>query len=108
MPETHFETFVRAVGACQDRRGVLGDERIEYPPREDYGYDSTPRNAVTFGSMGVDGVHYAILRVDEKIDDHSPVIQIAPMDFSEPYSLLANTFIEYLAVGCDVTRAVMQ
>ena len=58
--------------------------------------------------MGVDGVHYAILRVDEKIDDHSPVIQIAPMDFSEPYSLLADSFIEYLAVGCGITTAEMQ
>ena len=108
MPETHFETFVRAVGNCSDRHGVLGDERLEYPPQEDYGYHATPRNALTFGSMGVDGVHYAILRVDGRIDDYSPVIQIAPMDFSESYSLLADSFIEYVAAGCGVTTAEMQ
>jgi hypothetical protein len=108
MPETHFDTFVRAIGAANDRRGVLGEERLEYPPREDYGYQATPKNALTFGSMGVDCVHYAILRIDGKIDDFSPVVQIAPMDFSEPYSLLANSFLEYLAVGCGVTTAEMQ
>ncbi|WP_145177990.1 hypothetical protein [Gimesia aquarii] len=57
-------------------------------------------NAVVFACMGCDGVHYAILKIDGEIRDHSPVIQIGPMDFDEPYSLLAPTFIEYLAIGC--------
>lgn len=108
MPETHFETFVRAVARTTDRRGILGEERLEYPPREEFGYHATPRNALTFGSMGVDGVHYAILRIEGAVDDFSPIIQISPMDFREPYCLLANSFIEYLAAGCAVTIAEMQ
>lgn len=108
MAESHFDTFVRSIGACRDRWGVLGDEGLVYPPREDYGYDATPRNAVTFGAMGVDGVHYAVLRIGGVIDDNSPVIQVAPMDFSDPYSLLAESFLEYLAVGCGVSITEMQ
>jgi hypothetical protein len=79
-----------------------------YPTREKYGYEATPRNAVTFGAMGVDVVHYAILRVGGVIEDDSPVIQVAPMDFSDPYSLLAESFLEYLAVGCAVPASEMQ
>ena len=65
-------------------------------------YWATPENAVVFACMGCDGVHYAILKIDGEICDDSPVIQIGPMDFDEPYSLLAPTFIEYLAIGCGV------
>lgn len=108
MVETHFEVFVRALKNCRDRRGVLGEERIVYPPSDDYGYGATPRNAVTFGAMGVDGVHYAVLRVKGNIPDDSPVIQIAPMDFSDPYSVLADSFLEYLAIGCGVTGIEME
>jgi len=84
--------------------GVLGDERVEYPPSEETGYWATPKNAVVFGWMGVDGVHYAILKIDGEVRENSPVIQIGPMDFSEPYSLLAHTFADYLAIGCGVGR----
>ncbi|MBS0262425.1 MAG: hypothetical protein JSS02_10785, partial [Planctomycetes bacterium] len=74
---TDFEIFVAAMGrlSISDRRTVLGDENLIYPPNEQLGYESTPRDAVAFGSMGVDGVHYLILKLDGKICDHSPVIQ---------------------------------
>ncbi|MBS0262258.1 MAG: hypothetical protein JSS02_09935, partial [Planctomycetes bacterium] len=72
------------------------------------GYESTPRDAVAFGSMGVDGVHYLILKLDGKICDHSPVIQFSPMDFSSPYSLLGHTFAEYLATACGVDTEEMR
>jgi hypothetical protein len=108
MSESHFDTFVRAVGACQNRGGILGDEGVVYPPRKDYGYEATPRNAMVFGAMGVDGVHYAVLEVDGRIDNDAPVIQIAPMDFSDPYSVLADSFIEYCSHGCGVSRQEMK
>jgi hypothetical protein len=53
--------------------------------------------------MGVDGVHYAILKIDGEIRDDSPVIQVSPFD-SDCYCLLAPTFTDYLAKGCGVSR----
>ncbi len=60
---TYFETFLQAVEATSERDGILGSDYIVYPPNPDYGYDATPRNAVTFAAMGVDGVHYTLLKI---------------------------------------------
>lgn len=104
---THFETFVRAVENAGDRFGVLGDDALIIPPDPDYGYASTPRNAVTFSAMGVDGVHYAILKIDGAVTDESPVIHVSPMDFSQPYAVLGESFLGYLAVACGVSAGEM-
>jgi hypothetical protein len=108
MNTTYFETYLRALDACGDPQGVLGEEWVLHPPHPDYGYESTPRNALTFGTMGVDGVHYAILKVDGVVDDDSPVIQVCPMDFSDLYQVLAESFLTFLAVGCAVSRREME
>lgn len=101
---TDFETFLAAIDRLppSERHTVLGDENIIYPPDEQLGYESAPRDAVAFGSMGVDGVHYLILKLDGEIRDDSPVVHFSPMDFSSPYTLLGHTFAEYLATVCDV------
>lgn len=107
---TCFETFVRAVektAECE-RDGVLGGEYLVFPPNPDYGYEATPRNALTFACMGVDGVHYAILTIDGAVCDESPVIHVSPMDFSEPYAVLGECFVSYLAAACGVTRRAME
>jgi hypothetical protein len=78
MDTTYFASYLRALDACADVQGVLGDEWVIHPPNPDYGYESTPRNSLTFGCMGVDGVHYAILAINGVITDESPVIQILP------------------------------
>jgi hypothetical protein len=105
MDATYFDTFLRAVEntPMRDRRRVLGDDELVFPPNPDYGYEATPRNALTFGAMGVDGVHYAILKIDGKVTDESPVIQIGPMDFSEPYVVLGDCFVAYLAAARGVS-----
>lgn len=105
---TAFESFLKALNNTPSTEGILGDECLEYPPNEQVDYWATPQNAVVFGWMGVDGVHYAILKIDGQILDESPVIQIGPMDFDEPYSLLAPTFMDYLAIGCGVDRDSIQ
>lgn len=99
---TDFETFLAAVGRLSpaERRTVLGDEIVIYPPNEHLEYESTPRDAVAFGCMGVDGVHYLILKVDGEIRDDSPVVYFSPMDFSSPYALLGHSFAQYLATVC--------
>ena len=104
---THFVTYLRALDRCPDWDGVLGEECVIHPPSPDYGYDSTPRNAVTFGCMGVDGVHYAVLALDGIVSDESPVIQVCPMDFDDPYQVLGESFLGFLADGCGVSREAM-
>jgi hypothetical protein len=108
MPTTYFDTFLRAVQNCADKQSILGDELVIFPPSPDYGYDTTPGNALTFGTMGVDGVHYAILTIDGSVCDDSPVVQISPMDFSQPYSVLGDSFLSYLAAAGDVSLAEME
>ena len=108
MDATYFETYLRALDACSGVQGVLGDEWVIHPPNPDYGYESTPRNALTFGCMGVDGVHYAILAIDDGITDESPVIQICPMDFSDLYQAKGDSFLMFLADACGVSRGTME
>jgi hypothetical protein len=101
---TAFDTFLTALSKATNLEGVLGEEYVDYPPTEDVHYATTPLNAVVFGWMGCDGVHYAILKIDGEIRDDSPVIHVSPMDFDSPYALLAPTFTDYLASGCGVSR----
>lgn len=105
---TAFDRFIAALKSDTNHDGVLGDECVEFPPNDTVDYWATPQNAIVFGWMGVDGVHYAILKIDGEVRDDSPVIQIGPMDFEEPYSLLAPTFIDYLAIGCGCSPAVIE
>lgn len=100
--ETYFATFLRAVKRAGDHDGILGSDRVVFPPSPDFGYSTTPRNAVTFADMGCDGVHYAILAIEGVITDESPVIHVSPMDFSDPYAVLGTSFLDYLAVACDI------
>jgi hypothetical protein len=108
MGESYFATYLRALDACPDVQGVLGQDWVIHPPDPDYGYESTPRNALTFGCMGVDGVHYAVLAIDGAVTDESPVIQVCPMDFSDLYQAQADSFLTYLAEGCGVARSEME
>lgn len=108
MPPTWFATFLAAVEETEVRDGILGDDGLVYPPRDEYyGYEATPRNALTFGAMGVDGVHYVILKIEGEVTDESPVIHVSPMDFSAPHAVLGKNFLNYLAAACDVTDRQM-
>ncbi len=100
---TDFEVFLQAIGRLSEeqRDSVLGDECVIYPPVEDLGYESTPKGAVAFGAMGVDGIHYLVLKMDGEVTDRSPVIYFSPMDFSGPYVLLGHSFKQYLALACN-------
>src|SRR5262245_25654998 len=105
MDATYFDTFVRAVEntPLRERLGILGDDYLIFPPDPDYLYEATPGNALTFGNMGVDAVHYAILKIQGEVTDESPVIHVGPMDFSEPYVVLGDCFLSYLAAACGVS-----
>jgi hypothetical protein len=104
---TDFETFQQAIGRLveEQRQSVLRDESVVYPPVGDLGYESTPKGALAFGAMGVDGIHYLILKQDGKVTDSSPVIYFSPMDFSNPYVLLGHSFRQYLALACNTSES---
>lgn len=103
---THFETFTAALARSKDRTGLFGGDEPVFPPTEEFGYDCTPRNAVTFAQMGVDGVHYAVLKLAGVVRNHSPVIRISPMD-DPAVCVVAESFLAYLAEGCGVSRSAM-
>jgi hypothetical protein len=107
MAITHFEIFIRAFAVLDERSRVLDGDNVLCPPSEDYGYQSTPKNALTFASMGVDGVHYAILKRDGVVRDDSPVVHVSPMD-SDDITVLAESFLRYLADGCRVSEEQME
>ncbi len=103
---THFEIFIDSFSKVDPRSRELDGDFVICPPVEDYGYRSTPRNALTFAAMGVDGVHFAILEIDGEISDDSPVVQVSPMD-SDDVLVLAESFLDYLAEGCQVSLTKM-
>ena len=103
-----FWTFIEAVTALSDeqRQVALGGESLCLPPGTDqFDYWCTPKSAIIFACMGVDGVHYAILPGPDGVTEASPVLHISPMDSDEPYSLLGHTFVDYLATGCRCHRS---
>ncbi len=85
----------------------LGGSFVAIPPERNSVYDATPSNALVFCWFGVDGVHYAVLEVPERSLDECPVLQVSPMDFGEEVTVLANSFLEFLADGCAVSEAEM-
>ncbi|KAA1257352.1 hypothetical protein LF1_52010 [Rubripirellula obstinata] len=107
---TDFDAFIAAVESLDgdERFTVMGDECPVIPPDDDFGYEATPKSAMVFGMMGVDGVHYAILKRNGEIRDDSPVIHVSPTDSDSPLSLLAHTFLDYLATACDVDSLKMR
>lgn len=98
MNRTYFDIYLAALSRADDPQGTLGDEWVIHPPDPDYGYDETPQNSLTFGAMGVDGVHYVILTIDGEVRDDSPVVYVSPMD-SDCYHILAADFLTFLAEG---------
>ncbi len=107
MATSHFQTFIDAFAAVEQRSRLLAGDDVLCPPSEDFGYQSTPKNAVTFASMGVDGVHYAILKIDGQVRDDSPVVHVSPMD-SDDVTVMAESFLSFLAEGCGLSAREMQ
>lgn len=102
MTNRYFETFVRAASSYADGPEFLGGDRVLLPPNPDFGYDATPENALTFATMGVDGVHFALLLIDGEVRGDSPVVHVGPMDFSREVLIVAESFLDYLSRGCDL------
>jgi hypothetical protein len=108
MPSSHFSSFLAATRDLPREMRGLGENAIINPPSLDFGYVDTPSNAVTFAHTGVDGVHYALLARDGDVSNDSPVVQVSPMDFGEPVVVVARSFLEFLAIGCDLPEPTVE
>lgn len=104
---TDFQIFIEAFSRLKEEDRRLDEDFILCPPVEDYGYQSTPRNALTFSEMRVDGDHEAILKIDGAIRNDSPVIHVSPMD-PEDVFVVADSFLSYLADACRVDLEEMR
>lgn len=105
MKDTNlFELFTEAFASVEKPSRMLDECLVLCPPVEDFGYESTPVNAVPFLWMGVDGVHCVILKLDGQVRDDSPILDVSPMD-ADDLCVLAPSLKEFLAVGCGVSTA---
>jgi hypothetical protein len=104
---TDFQIFIEAFSRLKEEDRRLDEDFILCPPVEDFGYLSTPKNALTFSEMRVDGDHEAILKIDRVIRNDSPVVHISPMD-SEDVFVVADSFLGFLAEGCRVDLEEMR
>jgi hypothetical protein len=107
VAKTHFQTFIDAYSAINERERELGGDYVLCPPEDDFGYSSTPKNALTFARMGVDGVHWAILKIDGEVKDDSPIVYVSPMD-SHDVTIMAESLLDFLAFGCRVSPSKME
>ena len=104
-PGCTFDLFARATLRAADPSAFWGRDRFLLPPDDsDYrSYGPSPKNALPFLSMCVDGVHWTLLAVDGAVREDSPVIRVSPMDFSDPHAVEAPSFMDWIrpATGPD-------
>jgi hypothetical protein len=66
---------------------------------EHWSYWCTPRNSITFASIGGDGVHYGILDIGDGFTDSSPVVMTVPC-CDTPNTIVGESLIDFFALGC--------
>jgi hypothetical protein len=97
-----FDSFREAMRLANSRSGVLGEDSLVWPFKGTSGYQATPAGSIIFSQMDVDGVHYCYIPTDSTVHPAGSVLQVSPMDFSDPIAVLAHSFEEYLARMCAV------
>jgi hypothetical protein len=78
--------------------GVIG-LFLHDPPRK-AGYDQTPKNSVTFASIGVDGIHFGSITERDKVESRMPIVLTIPMAFDEPNYIVGESLYDFLCLGC--------
>lgn len=68
------------------------------PPTNAYG--GTPLNGVTFGGIGVDGIHFCSMTDSPAVDPMAPVVMCVPMALETPNFIVGETMHEFLCLGC--------
>ena len=63
------------------------------------GYFCTPKNAVTFAGIGVDGIHFCILPDENDLTlENSPVYVISPMMPDHYVEIVAENFYDFISL----------
>ena len=85
----------------QDPRYVFGDVGLFLErPLKRWTYFCTPRNSVTFGSTGGDGVHFGFLQLPAS-PHIAPIVMTVPMSDNRNI-VVAESLEEFLNLGCHV------
>jgi hypothetical protein len=90
-----------------DLQKVLGDPNQFYQGLkfylilENFRYFNTPSDVVTFGNIGLDGIHYGFLTDYGSVIDLevAPIVCVSPMDFERPTRVVAKNLCEFLRVN---------
>lgn len=70
------------------------------------GYYCTPKNAVTFASLGVDGIHFCIIPDENDLTlESSPVYVVSPMDFGNHVNIIARNFYDFISLVIETKDA---
>ena len=70
---------------------------------EKFRYFNTPIDVITFGNIGVDGIHYGFLTDFGTVKDLevAPIVCVSPMEFDRPTRIVARNLREFLAVNLN-------
>jgi len=70
------------------------------------GYLCTPVNAVTFATIGVDGIHFCIIpEINDLTRECSPVYVISPMMFDNEVNIVAKNFYDFISLVIKIKDA---
>jgi len=74
---------------------------------KDYGgYFCTPKSAVVFANLGVDGIHFCILPDEKDLTlENSPVYVVSPMTPDHYVEVVAENFNDFLSLVVSVKDA---
>jgi len=71
-----------------------------YDPPTKSAYPATPLNSVTFGGIGVDGIHFCSITDEPEVDPMAPVVMCIPMALEIPNFVVGETLHDFLCLGC--------
>lgn len=71
-----------------------------YDPPTKAAYAVTPLNSMTFGGIGVDGIHFASITDNAAVDPMAPVVMSIPMALETPNFIVGETMYDFLCLGC--------
>jgi hypothetical protein len=70
------------------------------------GYFCTPKNAVSFAHLGVDGIHFCVIPEDNDLTlEHSPVYVVSPMMPDHYVEVVAENFYDFISLVIEVKDA---
>ena len=97
-----------------DLKNMLGDKQVSivgdfflglnfYLVLERFRYSNTPIDVITFGNIGVDGIHYGFLTDFGTVKDLevAPIVCVSPMNSDRPTRIVARNLREFLAVNLN-------